>query len=82
MIVMSDLTGRMTFVSSAARRAGWAPEDLVGRHSTDTMHPDDVPEVSRVVRPAAEGRAGKRVRWRGRDGQTGDGCGGNRAPRC
>jgi PAS domain S-box-containing protein len=71
-IVMSDLTGRITFVSRAVRNAGWEPEAVMGTHSTDAIHPDDVGEVSRVFGRMLRGEPPKRVRWRGRDGMSGE----------
>ncbi|WP_293677379.1 PAS domain S-box protein [uncultured Phenylobacterium sp.] len=72
MIVMSDVTGRITYVSCAIRRAGWEPEEFVGTHSMDNVHPDDVHEVSRVFGRMLRGEPSKRVRWRGRDGMSGE----------
>jgi PAS domain S-box-containing protein len=72
MIVMSDLTGRIQFVSRAVERAGWKPEDLVGAHSAETMHPDDAKEVTRVFGQLLRGEPARRVRWRGRDGASGE----------
>jgi diguanylate cyclase (GGDEF)-like protein/PAS domain S-box-containing protein len=42
-VVICDAGGTVVFVSSAVRTClGYAPENLVGRHVTEVMHPDDV----------------------------------------
>ncbi|HEX7943600.1 MAG TPA: PAS domain S-box protein [Phenylobacterium sp.] len=72
MIVMTDVTGRITYVSRAVTRSGWDPESLVGKHSSEHMHPDDAQEVARVFGRMLNGHPPKRVRWRGKDGMSGD----------
>lgn len=36
-----DLSGRITHISQAVRRFGYAPEDLIGRDGMELAHPDD-----------------------------------------
>ncbi|WP_293899206.1 PAS domain S-box protein [Phenylobacterium sp.] len=72
MIVMTNLTGRIVYVSRAVRRAGWDPDLLMGAHFSDQMEPADAKEVSRVFGRMLNGEPSKHVRWRGRDGMSGD----------
>ena len=72
MIVMCDITGRITFVNHAVRRAGWAPESLLGQHFSEQMEPSDAAAVARAFGRMLTGAAPGRVRWRGRDGNSGD----------
>ncbi len=67
MIVTTDVTGRMTFVTpSCFTVTGYAPEELLGRRTVDFTHPDDMAEVNRVFTEIAYGATGQRVRWRAR----------------
>jgi PAS domain S-box-containing protein len=43
LVIRADRFGRITYASAAARRFGYEPEELVGRLSTDFVHPDDLP---------------------------------------
>lgn len=72
MIVMSKLTGEVTYLSPSVRRTGWRSEDLIGRNFGDHMHPDDVKTVSRAFGKVLEGRDPGPIRWRGRNGESGD----------
>jgi PAS domain S-box-containing protein len=72
MIVMTEVTGRITYVSRAVTRSGWQPEDLVGKHFSENMDPDDAKEVARVFGRMLNGHPPKRVRWRGQDGMSGE----------
>ncbi len=72
MILMTDVTGRVSYVSRAVTRSGWQPEDLVGRHFSEHMDPDDAKEVARVFGRMLNGHPPKRVRWRGMDGMSGE----------
>jgi PAS domain S-box-containing protein len=42
-VIRADRFGRITYASAAARRLGYEPEELVGRLSTEFVHPDDLP---------------------------------------
>jgi PAS domain S-box-containing protein len=42
-----DKDGNFTFVSDAVRGAGYAPEDLLGKHFSMIVHPDELSHVSR-----------------------------------
>ncbi len=69
-IVADD--GRVLYASqSGARLLGMGPEELVGRHAAEFVHPDDAPtmlETYRTLRSAPDVAASMRVRLRHRDG--------------
>ncbi|MDD2303003.1 MAG: ATP-binding protein [Eubacteriales bacterium] len=53
-----DCSGHFVWVNPAVQKLGYAPEDLIGRHFSEIIHPEDVPAVSRaVVLPQHGGRA-------------------------
>jgi PAS domain S-box-containing protein len=41
-----DADGRFTFASDAASATGWAPDELVGRHFSDVVHPSTLGEAA------------------------------------
>ncbi|HVI31041.1 ATP-binding protein [Phenylobacterium sp.] len=41
-IVRADCDGTLLYVSPACRTYGYEPEDLIGRHADEFLHPDDV----------------------------------------
>jgi diguanylate cyclase (GGDEF)-like protein/PAS domain S-box-containing protein len=60
-MVLTDLTGRRLYVSSAAKTLlGWSPKELLGKtYESGIVHPDDVPaleEALHEVRRTGEGR--------------------------
>ena len=58
-IAHSDLNGRMTYISPAARAImGYEPDELLGTEYLKTLHPDDRPAIRRVVDVQLEGRGG------------------------
>ncbi|TAL28516.1 MAG: PAS domain S-box protein [Phenylobacterium sp.] len=67
MIIMTDLSGKATYVSQAVRQAGYRPEDIEGRSFAESVHPDDLPRLSTAFQSLAKGGKHERVRWRGRD---------------
>jgi PAS domain S-box-containing protein len=42
-----DQDGKFTFLSEAVRIAGYTPGALLGKHFSEIVHPDDLPQVSR-----------------------------------
>jgi PAS domain S-box-containing protein len=44
-----DTHGKITFINNFIKTLGYQPEDLVGKHFSCILHPDDVEKVSRVV---------------------------------
>lgn len=71
MIVISKMSGEVTYLSPSARHTGWAREELLGRNFGERMHPDDAKAVSRAFAKLLKGEDPGRVRWRGRNGKTG-----------
>jgi PAS domain S-box-containing protein len=71
MIIMSDLTGKATYVSQAVRQAGRRPEDIEGRSFAESVHPEDLPRLAKAFQKLAAGGNHERVRWRGRDLDSG-----------
>jgi CheY-like chemotaxis protein/PAS domain-containing protein len=43
-----DAEGRFTFINKAIKKLGYEPQELVGRHFSEIIHPADVPQVSRA----------------------------------
>ena len=72
LIVMSELSGEVTYVSPSVRHTGWRSEDLVGRDFGARMQPDDAKLVSRAFGKLLKGEDPGPVRWRGRHGLTGE----------
>ncbi len=52
-----DQDGRFTFVNDSVRILGYKPQELVGKHFSTIIHPDDVEIVSRfIVLPKYSGK--------------------------
>jgi PAS domain S-box-containing protein len=50
-ILLHDATGRTVYVSpSSARILGYEPDELLGRHARQIVHPDDVPSLAAGLR--------------------------------
>ncbi len=41
LVYSTDEQGLITFVSAACRRFGYSPEQLIGKHAAEVVHPDD-----------------------------------------
>ena len=55
-VAIDDLHGFYTFVNPAgAKMLGYAPEEIIGKHYTDIMPPDQVEVVREINRKRAEG---------------------------
>jgi len=52
-----DADGRFTFISRAVKRYGWNPEELIGHHFLEIVHPDD---RDKAVHRLDERRTGER----------------------
>ena len=44
-VIQADRDGLLTYVSPSVRAYGYAPEDLIGRHADELLHPDDLSRV-------------------------------------
>ena len=52
-----DAEGRFIFVSDGVKQLGYTPEELIGKHFKEIVHPDDFEVVSRfIVLPKYRGR--------------------------
>ncbi|SFE03658.1 PAS domain S-box-containing protein [Methylobacterium sp. 13MFTsu3.1M2] len=71
-IIWSDLTARRRYVSPAVRAVlGYDPQELIGTHPLDFVHPDEVGAYRRVLDDLTGGRASRALtsqRYRHRDG--------------
>jgi PAS domain S-box-containing protein len=55
LLVISAADGTLTYVSpSAERLLGYTPEEMLGQHPADLLHPDDVPAVHAALRAMVE----------------------------
>ncbi len=64
-----DPDGTWRYVSpSVHRMTGWLPEQLVGRHPLDLVHPDDLDATRVALTRVADGPAEVRLRFRRADG--------------
>ncbi|TFG78818.1 MAG: PAS domain S-box protein, partial [Spirochaetales bacterium] len=48
-VYVLDGDGCFTYLNDAVTQLGWKPAELVGRHFAEIVHPDDFPEVSRIL---------------------------------
>ena len=44
-----DVKGRFTFISDSIKQLGYVPEELLGRHFREIVHPDDFKKVSSEI---------------------------------
>ncbi|MGR3219325.1 MAG: hybrid sensor histidine kinase/response regulator [Candidatus Anammoxibacter sp.] len=52
-----DVNGNFMFVNDAIRKLGYEPTELIGKHFSKIVHPDDVDAVSRaIVLPISAGK--------------------------
>jgi PAS domain S-box-containing protein len=59
MIYTADMHGRITFISQKVTAYGYSPEEIIGRHISEFVHPDDRHNVTmalgKIVKTGAEG---------------------------
>jgi PAS domain S-box-containing protein len=72
-IVRVDTSGRLIDVSPSCRNWGYEPEDLIGVHAADLVHPEDLERfVSNTAQllsdRAMDGRINREIRYRRKDG--------------
>ncbi len=46
-VYMLDAEGRFVYINDAIRNLGYEPSELIGKHFSQIIHPDDLPRVSR-----------------------------------
>jgi diguanylate cyclase (GGDEF)-like protein/PAS domain S-box-containing protein len=65
LIILADLSGNRSFVSSASERmGGWKPEDAVELAALQMVHPDDQPKAEDAMRELRSGNDGVMVECR------------------
>lgn len=48
-VYVLDGDGCFAYVNDAISQLGWKPEELIGKHFAEIVHPDDLPEVCRSI---------------------------------
>ncbi|MBU0926884.1 MAG: PAS domain S-box protein [Spirochaetes bacterium] len=48
-IYVLDGDGYFVYLNDAVSQLGWKPEELIGKHFAELVHPDDLPEVCRSL---------------------------------
>ena len=48
-VYVLDGDGYFVYLNDAASQLGWKPEELIGKHFAEIVHPDDLPEVCRSL---------------------------------
>lgn len=54
-IILADLSGHRSYVSSAAESLGWKPEELVTQNGVEMVHPEDRVRAQAIVRELNSG---------------------------
>jgi len=72
-IVRTDLTGTILYISPACRALGYEPDDLIGRSPAELVHPDDFARFSANASAVFSGRPidralDREIRYRRKDG--------------
>ena len=70
-IILADLSGHRSYVSSAAEGLGWRPEELLTQGGVEMVHPEDQARAQAIVRELNSGAEGAMIecRVRKRDGE-------------
>ena len=71
MVLMSDLGGKICFVSPSCAEFGFVEKDLMGQSLFSFVHPDDLPHVAEVFRKAVASRQDDSVEFRSLVGSGG-----------
>lgn len=67
LISQADAEGRFVYLSPSNQRVlGYRPEELLGTHVFELVHPDDLPGVVEAYRASEEGQIPGRVEFRAR----------------
>jgi PAS domain S-box-containing protein len=74
LVVRANTRGVVTYVSPACRIWGYEPEELIGRHGAELVHPDDLTRLAANVREACAGgpidrSVDREIRFRRKDGE-------------
>lgn len=72
-IVRADCDGRILYISESCRQYGYEPEDLVGRHANELLHPEDLAHHEENMQLLFAGQIpppkSRQHRFRSRDGR-------------
>jgi diguanylate cyclase (GGDEF)-like protein/PAS domain S-box-containing protein len=63
-IILADLSGHRSYVSSAGESLGWKPEDLLTQGGEQIIHPDDQQRAQTIVRELNSGRENAMIECR------------------
>jgi diguanylate cyclase (GGDEF)-like protein/PAS domain S-box-containing protein len=63
-IILSDLSGHRSYVSSAAELLGWRPEELLKQGGSEMVHPEDKERAQAIVNELNSGREGAMIECR------------------
>ncbi|MGD0547483.1 MAG: sensor domain-containing diguanylate cyclase [Terracidiphilus sp.] len=63
-IILADLSGHRSYVSSAAESLGWKPEDLLTQGANEMVHPEDQQRAQAIVNELNSGREGAMIECR------------------
>ena len=63
-IILADLDGHRSYVSSAAESLGWRPENLLTQGGAEMVHPDDQQRAQAIVNELNSGREGAMIECR------------------
>jgi len=71
-IIMTDLEGRVTYLSPSVAQTGWRTKHHLSRSFADQAHPEDVEGLRRAFGKLLRYGVREPIRWRGRHGLTGE----------
>jgi diguanylate cyclase (GGDEF)-like protein/PAS domain S-box-containing protein len=63
-IILADLSGHRSYVSSAGEGLGWKPEELLTQGGTEMIHPDDQQRAQAIFRELKSGRESAMIECR------------------
>ncbi|MEZ5116428.1 MAG: PAS domain S-box protein [Candidatus Nanopelagicales bacterium] len=63
LVARTDLDGTITWISESIRGYGWRPTEMVGRHASELLHPDDRHLWHQVAETTGRGQTAH-VEWR------------------
>ena len=72
MIVLTRLSGEITYLSPSVSATGWNGANLLGQSYAEYMHPDDAKAVGKAFWKLTQTGESEKVRWRGRRGDSDD----------
>ncbi len=65
LVSQTDIEGRFVYVSPSNRTVlGYEPEEMLGHHILERVHPDDAPAVAKAVEQAMAEKTGGRIEYR------------------